>query len=196
MSDDFRSLKKKIKKKARKTRKQAKYRPRGQVYAIGGGLVIAGLALARLGVTLNGSAQSILLTAGIVLLVLGGGVCLLQALPGLWPAAKVLHFTEDSVQLLNSQNKLVGEIPFSNVATAELTYVEDGVGNSFQAVAVMLYKPKDLGTWWPHGLRNSDYDIVILDHYNRPMTAILREIREGVERYLQKKTGRIRDEGI
>jgi hypothetical protein len=196
MIDEFRSLKKKIKKKARKTRKQARYKPRGMGYAIGAGMVVAGLVLARLGVTLNGSAQSILLTAGIVLLVLGGGICLLQALLGLWPAAKVLRFTEDSVQLLNSQNKLVGEIPFSNVATAELTYIEDGVGNSLQAVAVMLYKPKDLGTWWPHGLRDRDYDIVILDQYNRPMTAILREILEGVERYLEKKTGRIRDEGI
>ena len=89
---------------------------------------------------------------------------------------------------------VLGQIPFSNVASAMLTYVAYKGGS--QGVAIMLYKPRDPDTWWPHGIRDREYDLVILDQFDVPMTAILREVLEGMERNLERKTGRVRDPGI
>src|SRR5947209_4393044 len=116
IDDDF-SIKKKKKKKKRNGQKPVNLT---LFTFIGGGVATAGLVCICLGVGLRrspGSSEPALLMLGALLLLVGGALCLIPhiALGGFGP--KKLHFLDDRVEL-RSGKSVLGQIPFSNVATA------------------------------------------------------------------------------
>jgi hypothetical protein len=181
----------------RKKKKRAKQDQSTRLMLIIGGVAAGvGLILLLTGVVLEGRAQTLLIVFGLLVILVGGFVCLAPLLTTLRGGPKKLYFLEDRIEVRRGKDNVLGRIPFSNVATALLAYVSSGDDPGHQGVCIMLYKPRDLDTWWPHGLNHYEYDLVIWDEFNVPMTQILRGVLEGVERHLERKTGRIRDPGI
>src|SRR5262249_39723293 len=157
---------------------------------------------------------TLLLAAGCLALCAGAvlaGVCFFPSRdPG------ELVYREDAVECIRegkNGREVIGRLPFANVATAELASVEmrfntyrirsigemyaygmyeqeeDSGGDIVSALLVTLYKPKDRDTWWPTRTRNDEnFDVIILDKFNQPLSAIQRDILEGVRHYLITKT--------
>src|SRR5437867_2174837 len=102
--------------------KRKKKKTSGQFLLLYVGLALVGLGLIALivGAALEGKKATAPKLMGWVALILGVVLCAMHFLSPM--LSKSLAFGEEAVQLLRGQNKtVIGEIPYSNIATVELS---------------------------------------------------------------------------
>jgi hypothetical protein len=164
---------------------------------IGLALVVLGLIGVGVGASLEGKKGTVPTIAGSLALIIGLVLCVMNFLSPL--LSRSLDFGKEAVQLLRGQNKtVIGEIPYSNIASAELTdfiviSVDDmGVEQEVDRVPVVgitVYKKKDKDTYWPFEAGDRDsFDFYIPNNLNLSLSAIAREIDQRVLRYREQKT--------
>jgi hypothetical protein len=165
-------------------------------------LLVVGLVLTLISASLQGSAQSLLVLVGLVPLVAGVLFCGVELWGLIQPALqKEIELGKDAVRLLRGQQKkLIGELPYSNIATVEIdehiTIIEDE--NGFEVddqretvVAIQVFRVTDGDTYWPYRAGDRDgFDFFIPSDIASPMTRTVSEIEARVYRYREKKTRR------
>jgi hypothetical protein len=161
---------------------------------IGGVFLVFGVMLILVGLIVQ---RLVALAALGVMLLMLGGIAVGGYFALRWRKSH-LEFDQVGMSLRVGEEEVHGEVPFDNVASAELgdrvEYYYDNRGHQYEkrttVLKIFLVKRHCRDTHWPSMVDDEAHDIELVDEFVKPLSYIRARLLDGVNAYREWKGSR------
>jgi hypothetical protein len=103
-----------------------------------------------------------------------------------WLLRRRLVFKRKYLQLLGLTGRVVGQVPYENIASVTPAWRGSGE-NPAPVVEISLVRRKDKATWWPRFAHSDDHDILLKDRWEKPAHVVARILESKQQRYWEER---------